>query len=124
MGGAGGAAGTPRRERRTGACRTSRGSRRAGAARTIRVSRTRRPCGCQWSTRASRRGGASRVFGVSSFDSKALEVEELIVRSKGGGGYLRIVAGAQGRVAKIVWHHGESGNIASEIYGGSTMGWC
>ena len=52
---------------------------------------------------------------------KVLEVEELIVRRQDGGGYLRIVGGTSGRVARISWHSSSRG-VTGEIYAGSTEG--
>ena len=52
---------------------------------------------------------------------QVLEVEELIVRADNNGGYMRLVGGAEGRVAVIQWYHSD-GVLASEIWGGSTEG--
>ena len=59
-------------------------------------------------------GGAASI-------PKVLEVEELIVRMDGGGGYLRLRGGEEGRVALIQWYSG-SGTLAAQAFGGSTVG--
>ena len=51
-----------------------------------------------------------------------LEVEELIVRSKDGGAYMKLIAGSEGSVAKIQWYSFEDEGTAAEMWGGSSGG--
>ena len=61
--------------------------------------------------------------GVGAMEIPAiLEVEELIIRSENGEAYMRLVAGKNGRVAKIEWRFGDSDQVISEIAGGSAAG--
>ena len=53
---------------------------------------------------------------------KALELEELIVRIKDGGGYLKIVGGEEGRLAKIMWIDNRNGLTTTQMLGGSVDG--
>ena len=59
--------------------------------------------------------------GVVSGIPNVLEVEELIIKSQAGGGYMRLAAGGEGRVAKITWHH-TNGNRNGTIWAGSQIG--
>ena len=60
--------------------------------------------------------------GIGAMEIPAiLEVEELIIRSENGEAYMRLLAGTDGRVAKIEWRHGD-GRLVSSIAGGSAAG--
>ena len=48
-------------------------------------------------------------------------MEELIVRAGDGGGSLRVIGGAEGRVAVIRWYSSED-ELVGEVYAGSTVG--
>ena len=79
------------------------------------------PAGPRGDTGPQGPSGPAGASGGAASIPKVLEVEELIVRMDGGGGYLRLRGGEEGRVALIQWYSG-SGTLAAQAFGGSTVG--
>ena len=66
--------------------------------------------------------GLPGPIGPQTTMPKVLEVEELIVRGQDGGSYMLLRAGEDGRVARVEWRLGETGQLVSAVSGGSASG--